>query len=63
MLADYHPNKDGYESEGGWAVIRRLEIEDYTIVVRQWREQSPHYQHKKKEPDKMEADPASGATP
>jgi len=36
-------NKEGYEGEGGWAVPRH--IEDYTIVMRQWRRQSPHYEH------------------
>ena len=35
--------KEGYEGEGGWAVPRH--IEDYTIVMRQWRRQSPHYEH------------------
>jgi hypothetical protein len=38
-------NKDGYEGEGGWAVPRHAE--DYTIVMRQWRRQSPHYEHQK----------------
>lgn len=36
----------GYEDEGGWAVPRMLEKEDYTIVMRQWRKQSPYYEHK-----------------
>ena len=36
----------GYEDEGGWAVPRQLEKEDYTIVMRQWRKQSPYYEHK-----------------
>lgn len=39
------PNKDGYESEGGWAVPPYLE--DYAIVMKQWRKQSPHYEHEK----------------
>ncbi|MGF6312130.1 hypothetical protein ABIB82_006019 [Bradyrhizobium sp. i1.8.4] len=39
------PNKDGYEGEGGWAVNRH--DEDYAIVMRQWRKQSPRYEHKK----------------
>jgi hypothetical protein len=38
-------NEDGYEGEGGWAVDRHNE--DYAIVMRQWRKQSPHYEHKK----------------
>jgi hypothetical protein len=38
------PNKDGYEGEGGWA--SPLQDEDYSIVVRQWREQNPTYKHK-----------------
>jgi hypothetical protein len=37
------PNKDGFESEGGWAVPRYAE--DYAIVMRQWRKQSPNYEH------------------
>ena len=39
--------KDGYEGEGGWAVPRSEE--DYRIVMRQWRKQSPDYEHKKDE--------------
>ena len=39
----------GYEDEGGWAVQRQSE--DYNIVMRQWRAQSPYYEHKKSEPD------------
>lgn len=35
---------NGYEDEGGWAVQRQSE--DYTIVMRQWRNQSPYYEHK-----------------
>lgn len=42
--------KDGYESEGGWAVPRLKE--DYAIVMRQWRKQSPDYEHKKDESEK-----------
>jgi hypothetical protein len=52
------PNKDGYEGEGGWAVARHPE--DYAIVMRQWRKQSPHYEHKKMEPDEPETDTISG---
>ena len=40
---------NGYEDEGGWAVPRHSE--DYSIVVRQWRKQSPHYEHKKTDPE------------
>jgi uncharacterized protein len=47
------PNKDGYEGEGGWAVPRHTE--DYAIVMRQWRTQSPHYEHKKGEPSVAKA--------
>lgn len=36
---------NGYEDEGGWAVQRQAE--DYRIVMRQWRAQSPYYDHKK----------------
>ncbi len=38
-------SKDGFEGEGGWAVPRG--DEDYGIVMRQWRSQSPYYEHKK----------------
>lgn len=38
----------GYEDEGGWAVPRQPE--DYSIVMRQWRKQNPHYEHKKTKP-------------
>ncbi len=38
-------NTEGYEGEGGWAVP--LQSEDYTILLRQWRKQSPHYEHNK----------------
>lgn len=44
------PNKDGFEGEGGWAVARRKD--DYTIVMRQWRQQTPHYEHKSEKPSK-----------
>lgn len=37
------PNKDGYEGEGGWAVPRHSE--DYAVLVRQWRAQTPVYEH------------------
>lgn len=47
----------GYDDEGGWATPRQPE--DYKIVMRQWRAQSPYYEHKKIEPD----DPAVNATP
>ena len=47
----------GYDDEGGWATPRQPE--DYKIVMRQWRAQSPYYEHKKTEPD----DPAVNTTP
>lgn len=37
-------NVDGFEGEGGWAVPRRTD--DYSIVMRQWRRQSPVYENK-----------------
>ena len=36
--------KDGFEGPGGWNQIR--DRPDYAAVVRQWRKQSPKYQHK-----------------
>jgi len=53
------PNKEGYEGEGGWAVPRHPE--DYAIVMRQWRKQSPYYEHTKNEPEKPDANPKIGA--
>lgn len=52
------PYKDGYEGEGGWAVPRHKE--DYAIVMRQWRKQSPHYEHRKEVPEKTGAGGKSG---
>lgn len=52
------PNRDGYEGEGGWAVPRHAE--DYSIVMRQWRKQSPHYEHDGNEPDAGGPSPESG---
>jgi uncharacterized protein len=54
------PNKDGYEGEGGWAVPRHPE--DYAIVMRQWREQTPHYEHKKKIQNDPGVNPDPGGT-
>jgi len=54
------PNKDGYEGEGGWAVPRHPE--DYSIVMTQWRKQSPHYEHKKDKPDDELTSPIPGAS-
>ena len=39
----------GFEDEGGWAI--RKQPEDYKIVMRQWRAQNPHYEHKNAEPN------------
>ncbi|KAB2912192.1 MAG: DUF853 family protein, partial [Dechloromonas sp.] len=36
--------KDGFEGPGGWNQIR--DKSDYAAVVRQWRKQSPKYEHK-----------------
>lgn len=52
------PNKDGYENEGGWAVPRYPE--NYAVVMRQWRKQSPDYEHKKGEVDAPDANPKVG---
>lgn len=53
-------NKHGYEDEGGWATPRQ--IEDYGIVMKQWRKQNPHYEHKKQEPDGPDTDSKPGGT-
>ena len=47
---------NGYEDEGGWAVPRQKE--DYSIVMRQWRKQSPYYEHKQTEAVAAPADAA-----
>jgi uncharacterized protein len=39
-------DKDGFESPGGWN--QKRDQQDYAMVVRQWRKQSPHYEHKAK---------------
>jgi hypothetical protein len=54
------PNKEGYEGEGGWAVPRHPE--DYAIVMRQWRKQSPFYEHKNEEPGNPNDNPKLGAS-
>lgn len=37
-------SSEGYEGPGGWAQPR--DPADYPAMVRQWRQQDPHYQHK-----------------
>lgn len=51
---------NGYEDEGGWAEPRKLEREDYTIVMRQWRKQSPYYEHKMTEASDTNANTTLG---
>ena len=53
-------NNDGYEGEGGWAVPRHPE--DYAIVMRQWRKQSPRYEHKKDGPGGPGVNPKPGGS-
>lgn len=36
---------DGYDGPGGWS--QRRDPPDYSAMVRQWRKQSPHYEHNK----------------
>lgn len=36
---------DGFQGPGGWS--QRRDPSDYAAMVRQWRKQSPHYEHKK----------------
>jgi uncharacterized protein len=50
----------GYEDEGGWAVPRQPEKEDYAIVMRQWRKQSPYYEHKTNGTNDTDANKAPG---
>lgn len=35
---------DGFEGPGGWS--QRRDPADYAAMVRQWRKQTPHYEHK-----------------
>ena len=35
---------DGFNGPGGWS--QRRDPSDYSAMVRQWRKQSPHYEHK-----------------
>lgn len=35
---------DGYEGAAGWS--QRRDPSNYAVVVKQWRKQSPHYEHK-----------------
>jgi len=37
--------KDGFEGPGGWN--QKRDKADYTILVTQWRKQTPHYEHKR----------------
>jgi uncharacterized protein len=55
------PNKDGYEGEGGWAAVPKCR-ENYAIVMRQWRQQSRRYEHKKYEVDISDADLKPGGS-
>lgn len=52
------PNIDGYEGEGGWAVQRG--DENYSIVMRQWRKQSPRYEHHADQIDHSESSGEDG---
>lgn len=36
---------EGYDGEGGWAIARQ--DTEYAVVVRQWREQNPVYEHRR----------------
>ena len=42
----------GYDDEGGWAAPRHPE--DYGVVMRQWRKQTPHYEHTKNAADTLQ---------
>ena len=50
----------GYDDEGGWATERQTE--DYKIVMRQWRAQSPKYEHKAVESGKLPVKDTLGET-
>ena len=43
VIVRFDPN-DGYDGPGGWGQPR--DPADYAAMVRQWRQQDPHYQHK-----------------
>ncbi|AKJ64777.1 ATP-binding protein [Kiritimatiella glycovorans] len=40
---------DGFDGAGGWN--QKRDVPDYGAVVRLWRKQSPHYEHKKAPPN------------
>lgn len=42
-------DRDGFDGPGGWNQQR--DQPDYEVVVRQWRKQSPHYEHEPTTPD------------
>ena len=46
--------KDGFEGPGGWN--QRRDNPDYAAVVRQWRKQSPRYEHSPKEQPSQPSD-------
>ena len=48
----------GYEDEGGWTSPKHTE--DYSIVMRQWRKQSPLYEHEKSKSSKETPNPKKG---
>lgn len=56
------PQRDGFEGEGGWAVARS-NLDDYSIMMKQWRMQDPYYKHKKKETDQTSLDHNAGVMP
>jgi hypothetical protein len=35
---------NGFEGPGGWS--QRRDPADYAAMIRQWRKQTPHYEHK-----------------
>ena len=47
-------NKDGFSGPGGWGQCR--DPSDYTAMIRQWRMQTPHYDHKKNQTAKISSE-------
>lgn len=50
--------KDGFEGPAGWN--QRRDKPNYAVVVRQWRKQSPRYEHKPIQPERSPADSEEG---
>ena len=44
----------GFQGPGGWD--QKRDLQDYSALVKQWRKQSPHYEHKNLDPNTTDHD-------